>query len=224
MTNLDSVLKRQRHHLANKGPYSQGYGFSSSHEQMWELDYKEGWVPNNWCFQTVVLEKTLESPLDRKESNQSILKEINPEYLFEGLMLTLQYFGHLKWRARSLEKTLMLGKNEGRRQKGATEDKMVGSLTQWTWVWANSRRWLKDREAWRAAVHEVARSWTRLGKWTTTTKHQQPMLIVTPQQAKWHTRQHRDNSEAHQQISNSGQWPSSRKSPPLILPLISLRN
>ena len=78
MTNLDSVFKRQRHHLAHKGPYSQGYGFSSSHEQMWKLDYKEGWAPNNWCFQIVVLEKTLESPLDRKESNQSIQKEINP--------------------------------------------------------------------------------------------------------------------------------------------------
>ena len=68
-------IKKGRHHFANKGLYSQSYGFSSSHVQICELDYKEGWVPKNWYFQTVVLEKTLESPLD-----QSILKEINPEY------------------------------------------------------------------------------------------------------------------------------------------------
>ena len=72
----------------------------------------------NLCFQTVVLEKTLESPLDCKESNQSILKVINPEYSLEGLMLKLQYFGHLLWRADSLEKTLMQGKIENRKRRG----------------------------------------------------------------------------------------------------------
>ena len=96
------------------------YSFSSSHVWMWELDYKESWVPKNWCFWTVVLEKTLESPLDCKRSNQSIQKEINPEYSLEGLMLKLklQYFGHLMQRADSFEKTLMLGKIEGRRRRG----------------------------------------------------------------------------------------------------------
>ena len=95
---------------------------------MWELDQKEGWVPKNWFFQTVVLEKTLESPLDFRSSNQSILKEINPEYSLEGLMLKLklQYFDHVMWRAESLEKTLMLGKTEGRKEKETTEDEMVG--------------------------------------------------------------------------------------------------
>ena len=73
-------IKKQRHYFANKDPYSQSYGFSSSHVWMWELDYKESWAPKNWCFWTVVLEKTLESPLDRKEIKQSILKEISPEY------------------------------------------------------------------------------------------------------------------------------------------------
>ena len=73
MSNLDSVLK-SRHHFADKGPYSQSYGFSSSHVQMWELDQKEGWVPKNWCFLTVVLEKTLESPLGNKE-----IKPVNPK-------------------------------------------------------------------------------------------------------------------------------------------------
>ena len=67
MTNVDSVLKKQRHHFSNKGTYSQSYAFSNSHVQMWQLDHKEGWTPKNWCFQIVVLEKTLESPLDCKE-------------------------------------------------------------------------------------------------------------------------------------------------------------
>ena len=67
MTNLDSILKKQRHYFANKCPSSQSYGFSSSHEQMWELDYKEGWAPKNWCYRIVVLEKTPETPLDSRD-------------------------------------------------------------------------------------------------------------------------------------------------------------
>ena len=79
MTNLESILK-SRHHFAYKDLYSQSYGFSNSHVQMLELDHKEGWVSKNWFFQTVVLEKTPESPLDCKEIKQEVLKEINPEY------------------------------------------------------------------------------------------------------------------------------------------------
>ena len=117
MTNLDSVLKSRD--IANNGSYSQSYGFSSSHVWMWELDYKESWVPKNWCFWTVVLEKTLESPLDCKEIHQSILKETSPEYSLEGLMLKLmlQYCGHLMQRNDSLEETLMQGRIEGRRRR-----------------------------------------------------------------------------------------------------------
>ena len=91
---------------------------------MWELGHKEGWAPNNWCFQIPVLEKT-ESSWTARRSNQSILKEINLEYSLEGLMLKLklQYFDHLMWRANSLEKILMLGKMEAR---GTIEDEMVG--------------------------------------------------------------------------------------------------
>ena len=73
MTNLD-CFKKKRHHFADKGPYSQSYGFTSSFVQMWELDHKEGWVPKNWCFRVVVLEKILESPLDNKE-----IKQVNPK-------------------------------------------------------------------------------------------------------------------------------------------------
>ena len=113
-------IEKQRHYFANKDPSCQSYGFSSSYVWMWELDYKESWVLKNWCFWTVVLEKTLESPLDCKEIHQSILKDISPEYSLEGLMLKLklQYFGHLMGRADSFEKTLMLGKDEGRRKRG----------------------------------------------------------------------------------------------------------
>ena len=111
------LTKKQRHHFANKCPSSQSYGFCSSCVwlTMWELDHKESWEPKNWCFWTVVLEKTLESCLDCKEIQPV---HPNPEYSLEGLMLKLklQYFGHLMWRADTLEKTLMLGKIEGRRR------------------------------------------------------------------------------------------------------------
>ena len=138
MTNIDSTLK-SRDYFADKGPSSQSYGFSSSHVWMWELNSKESWASKNWCFWTVVLEKTLKNPLDIKWSNQSILKEISPEYLLEGLMLKLklQYFCHLMWRADSLEKNLKAG--------GEGHDRRWGGwralLTWWTWVWANSKSW-----------------------------------------------------------------------------------
>ena len=90
-------IQKQRYYFANKGPSSQGYGFSSGHVWMWELNCEESWVLKNWCFWTVVLENTLESPLDCKEVHQSILKEISPGCSLEGLMLKLklQYVGHL---------------------------------------------------------------------------------------------------------------------------------
>ena len=94
--------------------------FSSSHVQTRELDHKEGWAPENWYFGTVLLEKTLESPWTARRSNESILKEINPEYSLEGLMLKLKlrYSGHLMWRADSLEKTLILGKMKTKEGRG----------------------------------------------------------------------------------------------------------
>ena len=110
-------ITKQRHYFANKGLSHQSYGYSSSHVWMWELDYKESWAPKNWCFWIVMLEKTLEVPWTARRSNQSILKEINPECSLEGLMkLKLQYFGYLLWRTDSFVKTLILGKIEGRRR------------------------------------------------------------------------------------------------------------
>ena len=110
-------IKKQRHHFADKGPYCESYAFSSSHVRMGELVHKEGWVLKNWCFQVVVLEKTLESPLECKEIKPLNPKGNQPDYSLAGLMLKLQYFDHLIQRADSLEKTMMLGKIEGRRRR-----------------------------------------------------------------------------------------------------------
>ena len=137
-------IKKQRHYFANKGPSGQGYGFFSSHVGMWELDYKESWALKNWCFWTMVLEKTLESPLDCKEI-QPVHPKGNQSWVFIGrtdVEAQLQYFGHLMWRVDSLEKTLMLGGIGGRRRG---DDRgwngWMASSTWWTWVWVNSGSW-----------------------------------------------------------------------------------
>ena len=135
---------------------------------MWELDYKESWEPKNWCFWPVVLEKTLESSLTARRSNQSILKEINPEYSLARLMmkLKLQYFGHLMQRTDSLEKTLMLGKIEGRRRRG-WQDEMV----KWHYQldgheFEQALGVGEGQGSLHAAVHGVAKSQTWLRDWT----------------------------------------------------------
>ena len=116
----------QRLYFANKGSSSQGYGFSCGHVWMWELDCEEGWAPKNWCFWTMVLEKTPESPLDYKEIQPVHSEGDQPWVFLEGMMLRLkfQYFGHLMRRVDSLEKT-----DAGRdleQEKGMTEDEMAG--------------------------------------------------------------------------------------------------
>ena len=138
VTNLDSISK-SRDIFADKGPSSHSYGFSSSHVWMWELDYKESWAQKNWCFWTVVLEKTLENPWTARRSNQSIVKEISPEYSLEGLMLrpklhTLAAWCEelTHWKRPWCWKRLKAGwEGDNRRWDG-----WMASPTWRTWVWA----------------------------------------------------------------------------------------
>ena len=134
-------IKKQRHYFANKGPYSQGYGFSSHHVWMWELDHKKAEYWRVYAFELWCWRRLLRVPWTARRSNQSILKEISPGCSLEGMMLKLklQYFGHLMWRVDSLEKTLMLGAGGQGDDRGW--DGWMASLTRWTWVWVNSRSW-----------------------------------------------------------------------------------
>ena len=139
---------------------------------MWELDCEESWVPKNWCFWTVVLETTLESPLDARGSNQSILKKISPECSLEGLMLKLklQYFGHSDGKSWLIGKDPDAGKFEGRRRRGWQRMRWLGGITDsMDMSLSKLREMVKGRKAWRAAVHGATKSWTWtwLSNWTT---------------------------------------------------------
>ena len=127
----ESYDQKQRHYFDQKDPSSQGYGFSSSHVWMWELDCEKSWAPKNWCFWTVVLEKTLESPLDCKEIQPVHSEGDQPGCSLEGLMLKLklQNLGHLMQRTDSFEKTLMLGKMEGGRRRGRQRMRWLDGIT-----------------------------------------------------------------------------------------------
>ena len=150
-------ITKQSHYFANKGPSRQGYGFSSGHVWMWELDCEESWAPKTWCFWTVVWcwQRLLRVPWTTRRFNQPILKEISPGCSLGGLMLKLklQYFGHLMWRVDSLEKTLMLGGVGGRRRRGRQRMRCLDGITDSTAMSLSKLRELvMEREAWRAVI------------------------------------------------------------------------
>ena len=162
-------IKKHRNYFIDKGLSSQSYGFSSSHVWMWEVNYKESWVPMNGCFWSVVLEKTLESPLDCKE-----IKPVNPKgnqpWIFIGktdVEAEAPYLGHLMQRTDLFEKTLILGKIDGRGRRGWQRMRWLDDITD---SMNTSLRKLRELVTHRkdqcAAFHRVAKSQTRVSSWT----------------------------------------------------------
>ena len=167
MTNLDNIIQKQRHYFANKGLSSQGYGFSSSHAWMWELDHKEGWVLKNWCFWTVVLEKTLESPLDCREI-QPVHPKGDQSWVFIG-GTDVEAETPILWPPDA--KNYLIGKHAGagkdwrQEEKGMTENETVG----WHhWLYGHEFEQTPEDSGGQRSLFVMSQSWTLVSNWTAT--------------------------------------------------------
>ena len=177
------LIKKQRYHFGNKGPSSQSYGFSSSHVWMWELDHKESWMPKNWCFWTVVLEKTLESPLDCKET-----KPVNPKgnqsWIFIG-RTDAEAKAPILWPPDA--KNWLIGKDPDveRLKAGEGDDRgwdgWMASPTWWTWVWASFGKWwwtVYPGVLQSIGLQRVGHDWVTELNWTRMTNYLKESIVI----------------------------------------------